>query len=212
MYKIYINETPLILAEVEEMKQFESENTGQLLIVEYMGKPTRLLNYIDMLEKSSKFMGVILYSSDHQQLVDDFAALYKIIEAAGGVIYNDAKQVLSILRMGIWDFPKGKIETDESKEETAVREVKEETGIQNLDIGAYIDRTYHTYKNKKGVRIIKKTYWYQMHSNDLNFVPQEDESIEEVRWLDQGLIMDPSTNTYNNIRDILQSSQKLAAS
>ena len=44
----------------------------------------------------------------------------------------------------------------EKKKETALREVEEETGVKNLKLGSKICVTKHTYRNKKGSRLIKK--------------------------------------------------------
>lgn len=203
MYKIYINETPLIIAEQNEIAQFEKSTDNQYLITEYMGKSTRLLNYIDMLEKSPKFAGVVLHSPDHEQLIDDFVSLYKIIEAAGGLVFNDKKEILAIFRRGFWDLPKGKIESEEEKADAAVREVEEETGIKDLTLGDYIGKTYHTFKNKKGHRVIKKTFWYHMHSNHTEFTPQAEEDISIVEWKPVEFLLDSETKTYANIRNIL---------
>lgn len=56
------------------------------------------------------------------------------IEAAGGLIVNQKKEILFIYRNGKWDLPKGKIESEENPPEAALREVKEETGLKNVKL------------------------------------------------------------------------------
>lgn len=53
------------------------------------------------------------------------------IPGAGGVVLNEAGQVLLVrYRSGAWAFPKGHVEPGEGPEQTAVREVREETGVR----------------------------------------------------------------------------------
>ena len=64
----------------------------------------------------------------------DFSDNYKVIEAAGGLVFNQKNEILMIFRNGKWDLPKGKLEAGESVESCAVREVEEECGVSDLKI------------------------------------------------------------------------------
>ncbi len=61
-----------------------------------------------------------------------------IIQAAGGLVKNEQNEILFIFRRGKWDLPKGKNDGDEIPRECAVREVKEETGLQKINAGKKI--------------------------------------------------------------------------
>jgi len=113
MYKIYINGTPILLMNTQEKEELlpSAEN---ILMAKYLGKPKYLLTYIDLLEKSKKFDSVVIYTENYNKLVDDFKGLYKIIEAAGGVVFNEKNEILMIFRLGYWDLPKGKIDKGET--------------------------------------------------------------------------------------------------
>ena len=50
------------------------------------------------------------------------------------MVYNDKGEILFIFRNGKWDLPKGGTEKNETMEETAMREVEEETGVNGLSI------------------------------------------------------------------------------
>lgn len=199
MYKIYINETPLILKSADKIEAAASERE---LVTRYPGKVKFLLNYADMLEKGKRFDKVTLYHEDVEQLFADFASQYKIIEAAGGVVFNAAGKVLLIFRRGFWDLPKGKLDPGEMKEAAAVREVQEETGLQQLDLGDLLGETYHTYKLGKN-RILKRTYWYKMHTLETNLVPQTEEDIEQAVWVELAPFLQEEDRIYKSIREVL---------
>jgi len=182
MYTIYINDTPLLLKEAAGMPKNSIGDT-QNIVARYAGKPKHLSGYIDMLEKTNRFQSITLYAEDYEKLVSDFFSLFKLIEAAGGLVLNPAGEILFIFRRGFWDLPKGKIDKGESPSEAALREVREETGLEQLDLGAELMITYHTYREKDGRRILKRTYWYRMETKERELHPQAEEDIEEAVWM-----------------------------
>nr|MBS0038250.1 hypothetical protein [Saprospiraceae bacterium] len=114
MYKIYINETPLILSRTSLLAAYTFYAKEQVLVVKYTGKTKHLLQYIDLLEKTNRYDAVIIHSDRYDDLKTDFKSLFKKIHAAGGVVKNPKNEVLFIFRKGHWDLPKGKIEKGES--------------------------------------------------------------------------------------------------
>ena len=54
----------------------------------------------------------------------------KKVVAAGGLVTNDKNELLTMFRRGKWDLPKGKLDEEETIEACALREVREETGIE----------------------------------------------------------------------------------
>ncbi len=201
MYKIYINETPLYLKSTDAVQGVVA--TENELIAAYPGKPKFLLNYVDMLEKSNRLAAITIHAEDVEVLFNVFAAHYKIVEAAGGVVFNQEKNILLIFRRGFWDLPKGKIDAGETKEAAAVREVQEETGLQQLELGESLGETYHTYKEGK-TRILKRTYWYTMYTSETNLVPQTEEDIEQAVWVELAPFLAEEDRIYGSIRDVVQ--------
>jgi 8-oxo-(d)GTP phosphatase len=127
---------------------------------------------------------------------------YLIINAAGGVVEKDG-QVLLIYRFKKWDLPKGKIDTGEKIEDTAVREVMEECNLSVL-IGPKICHTWHTYK-RNGNNILKKTSWYLMKClDDSAMKPQASENIEEIRWMNPIEINSALYESYPSIRHVFR--------
>jgi ADP-ribose pyrophosphatase YjhB (NUDIX family) len=130
---------------------------------------------------------LVLYSDDYGQLKSDFFSLFNIVIAAGGFIKNEKDEILFIFRRGHWDLPKGKLNSKkgsaEKKKDAAVREVREETGIERIDVVGKRARTHHIFFEKRE-RYLKKTYWYEMRApSGQPLKPQTEEDITEVRWV-----------------------------
>jgi len=123
---------------------------------------------------------VIIHSPDVEQLMTDFTSLFTVVEAAGGLVENDKNQFLFIYRRKFWDLPKGKFEKNETRKETAVREVQEETGVKGIKLKSKIATTYHVFKTKTGKKILKKSYWFHMKVRDQKLKPQKEEDIEKA--------------------------------
>ena len=131
-----------------------------------------------------------------------FCSSYKLIKAAGGVVYNHNNQLLMILRNGKWDLPKGKIEKGESIKACAMREVEEESGVSGLKITKRLIDTYHTYQ-LNGEKILKHTYWFKMKTNfNGMFIPQAEERITQVCWVNEEDIIKRLNNSFKNLTDI----------
>jgi 8-oxo-dGTP pyrophosphatase MutT (NUDIX family) len=207
MYKIYINETPLILAKLNSLEELPAAGPNKL-VNRYPGLAKMLLNYVDMLEKNQQFEYVYLYSEDYEQLVADFKSHYKLIEAAGGLVYNPKQEILAIFRRGSWDLPKGKIDPGETPPLAAVREVQEETGLQEIQLGPHLLDTYHTYRLKSGKRVLKRTYWYRMETNDIDLIPQSEEDIEKAVWIAPQTFLAEEHPMYKTIRNVVEAGLK----
>jgi len=83
-------------------------------------------------------------------------------------------------------MPKGRIEDGNDREESALREVQEETGLNSkkLVIQSKLISTWHT-TSHKSIKYLKKTHWYLMEydGKDDDTSPQVEEGIIECRWV-----------------------------
>lgn len=122
----------------------------------------------------------------------------KII-AAGGIVENEEGKILFQFRRGKWDLPKGKLDDGESIEECALREVEEETGLTNIELGEFIGVTHHFY-TEKDTEIEKETHWFAMKiTGNPKLVPQLEEDITELRWVAENELKDYLSNSFDNI-------------
>ena len=63
--------------------------------------------------------------------------------SAGAIVFRGPFYLLLHYQSGHWDFPKGGIEKGEKTEETVRREVREETGIADLEFIPGFKKTIH---------------------------------------------------------------------
>lgn len=110
---------------------------------------------------------------------------------AGGVVFRrleqDRIQILMIQdRLGRWTIPKGHVEEGESLEQTALREVAEETGLTHLRLGEKLDKLHFFYR-KEGKLIFMTTYVFLMEAlgDSDNIIPEDSEGIVDAKWFDQ---------------------------
>jgi len=202
MYEIYYNDKIIRLLH-SNMQSFYRKTSDKVLNVHYPGKNKHIHSYLDKIEKSRVLEEINVYATDLKGLKEAFFGVFKIVEAAGGLVLNEKGEMLLIFRRGSWDLPKGKIDPDETKKEAAVREVIEETGVQDVVRLNKLVTTYHIYKTKHSAkRMLKPTYWYLMASHTTGVTPQEEEDIELVEWVS---LKDLSRKKpmYSNISQVL---------
>ncbi len=123
--------------------------------------------------------------------------------SAGGVVVKDAVHILLARREEHWQLPKGLVEEGEKIEETAIREVKEETGINARIIKPLGKINYWYYR--EGKRIYKTVYFFLMEaiSGDIK---EHDSEMDEVRWFEMDEALEKIA--YRNEKDILEKVKK----
>jgi 8-oxo-dGTP pyrophosphatase MutT (NUDIX family) len=75
--------------------------------------------------------------------------------SAGIILVNRGKYLLLRYGAGHWDFPKGNIEPGETPEQAALRELKEETGIEKVRLVAGFSRAMKYFYRREGQTIFK---------------------------------------------------------
>ena len=194
MYKIFINDKPFFITN-------SKLNIDDDLEIIFFNKT--LFDSLLQSTKNNDFKGSILICEDVEMVFQLFASHYKLIEAAGGLVFNSNNDLLLIERLGVWDLPKGKIDAGETPEIAALREVEEECAVNGLSIEYLVCKSYHTYFFKDNY-VLKRTYWYKMNTsfNGL-LVPQDDENITKVEWQHFDKKNVTNLNTYESIKEVL---------
>ena len=190
MYKVFVNDCPIILTDNKKnATNFSSVNFESIQVDEI----------VDQIFQN-RLEGVFLFCENLSACWQQFKSYFISQKAAGGKVLNSNNEVLFIYRFNKWDLPKGKLEKGESISECAIREVEEECGITNLQILKPLGTTYHIYK-EKGNTILKTTYWFLM-STDYSgkLTPQIKEGIEQVVFKKEAEIDKALENTYENIK------------
>lgn len=104
--------------------------------------------------------------------------------SAGGVVFNSDKILLLRKFNGGWVLPKGHVKKGETFSQTALREVKEESGIK-AEIGEYIDKIEYQYYNfRKKKKSIKTVHWFTMYSHEMNFIPLKKEGFNGAQYVE----------------------------
>jgi 8-oxo-dGTP pyrophosphatase MutT (NUDIX family) len=114
----------------------------------------------------------------------------KLEISAGGVAFRQRRQIIEVALISVgdkgrWQLPKGLVDKKESTEAAAMREVREEAGIDTELVGR-IDKIEYWYFSKYGpepARIHKFVYFYLLKylSGD---VGDHDAEVNEARWVE----------------------------
>lgn len=113
-------------------------------------------------ERAFSAGGVVLRQSDHGP------------ELVLGRRRHDGRRV-------IWSLPKGTPDGDETPEQTAMREVREETGLQVRILDTIGDIHYRFVRD--GRRIDKTVHYYLMEATGGDLA-DHDQEFEDVRWFE----------------------------
>jgi 8-oxo-dGTP pyrophosphatase MutT (NUDIX family) len=194
MYKVFVNDKPLFLT-----NEIFKETDFQLFLLESIDFKQLIVKMFQ-----NKIQKAYLYYPDEKEIMKVLKTKIPVNKAGGGLVYNKNGDVLFIFRNGKWDLPKGGTEKGEDIEQTSMREVEEETGVNGLKIIKKLQKTYHIFK-RNGVYKLKITHWFEMQT-DFEGIPegQIDEGIDKVEWKNPTQIQEALKNSYENIKLLFQ--------
>ncbi|OYU79086.1 MAG: NUDIX hydrolase [Flavobacterium sp. BFFFF1] len=199
MYKVFVNDKPLFLT-----NEIVKETDFQLFLLESADIKKVITKIFQ-----NKIQKAYLYHPDEKEIMKTLKSKMPVQKAGGGIVYNKKDEVLFIFRNGKWDLPKGGIEKGEEIEYTALREVEEETGVGKLVITDKLQKTYHIFK-RNGRYKLKITHWFEMRSSyDGALLPQLEEGIEKVAWLNPDEVTEALKNSYENIKLLFEEEKLL---
>lgn len=133
--------------------------------------------------------------------------------SAGGVVVRRGPpgiEVALTARKGgtVWCLPKGLLEPDETPEQTALREVREETGLSGRLIEKLGEITYWYASKEEGARFHKTVHFYLMAyaGGDIR---NHDFEVDEVRWFSGPEAL--AVLSYASEREIAQKALEVAS-
>lgn len=197
-YKLFYNETILSIVRYEHYIQTDTipKNCFMYESISDLAKIILLF-----LHKNQSIKIICKNPQEEKVLWKDIKKYFLLERAAGGIVFKE-NSVLSIYRLKRWDFPKGHVEMGETDNQTAIREVMEETGIDELSICKDLGYTYYVF-SRNNQFILKETHWYQMQTTSNKIlVAQAEEGIEKATWIPINNINTVISNTYPSLIDL----------
>lgn len=131
-----------------------------------------------------------------------------IVSSAGGVVVMGNSVLLLRKLNGDWVLPKGRIEENEVPDDTARREVKEESGIKT-DVLCFVGETRYDFRSSWNSHdmITKKVDWYLMAAKNMHLVPQREEGFVEAKFIHTGKIEE--TVRYEDEKQIIKKALRI---
>jgi ADP-ribose pyrophosphatase YjhB (NUDIX family) len=199
MHKIYFEKRCIIICDPSE-EALSDPNSVEF----HPGERIDVHALVRMFEVQDTLSRIYIPTLDIEQTYRRICGEFREVNAAGGLVSNRRGDYLLISRSGLWDLPKGHQEAGEDIEVTALREVQEETGVEELELRRLICITDHVYL-RGGVWHLKHTWWYDMlYTNPTDLTPQREEDISKAAWVAKSSLPPFLKNTYPSIQEVFR--------
>jgi 8-oxo-dGTP pyrophosphatase MutT (NUDIX family) len=130
--------------------------------------------------------------------------------SAGGVVFRveHGAPLFLLIRDSYanWGFPKGHLEAGERAEDAALREVREETGLEDIVLRGTVD-TIDWYFRFRGRLIHKVCHFFLMETTQSETAPQRAEGITACQWV--GYAQASEAVSYANARLVLRRAHEM---
>jgi 8-oxo-dGTP pyrophosphatase MutT (NUDIX family) len=200
--KIYFGSKPLFLCDFVDKTIEPFVHHDDAVFIDELNAHT-IKTIIHEMQQPNVHAGVF-YHANLDELKKALFKKFTIVQAAGGLVTNEKDEMLMIFRRGMWDLPKGKLDKGEKLEDCAVREVTEETGLKNVELGSPLFITYHTY-HEGSKFILKESHWYNMKARgEQQLVPQTEEDIHDIKWVKRVELKNYMKKSFLSVTDVLQ--------
>ena len=199
MHKIYIENRCIIICPPDEQSLSDPN-----AILYNIGTSVDIPALVGLFEASDSLAKVFIPTDDIEGTYRRICAEFVEVNAGGGLVSNRRGDFLLINRNGMWDLPKGHQDPGEEISVTALREVQEETGIDELMLRELICITDHCYR-REGIWHLKHTWWYEMlYTAPADLIPQQEEDIAKAAWVAKSSLPIFLTNTYPSIAEVFR--------
>ena len=199
MHKIYFEKRCIIICSPDE-QALSDPNAVEF----HFGGSINIHTLVAMFEASASLSRIYIPTDDVAGMYRRVCAEFREVDAAGGLVSNRRGDYLLIQRSGLWDLPKGHRDPGEDIETTALREVREETGVDQLELRGLICVTDHCYL-RNGIWHLKHTWWYDMlYTDPVDLTPQREEDIARAAWVARSSLPPFLKNTYPSILEVFR--------
>lgn len=198
-YHFFYNKATLIFTNELEKKDSTSASVE---CFDY-AREGDLLYPMDLFLHQQRSLIVRMKPDLENKLLWEFLSYFRVEKAAGGIVENEKGEYLCIQRFGFRDLPKGHVEAGETFEQTALREVEEETGVGNLTIVRPLRQTYHIFVHADEF-VLKQTQWFAMKTSFNGVLKaQTEEQITDACWLSPDKMQSLYPQFYPSLRLLL---------
>jgi ADP-ribose pyrophosphatase YjhB (NUDIX family) len=199
MHKIYIEKRCIIICPPDELTLSDPN-----AVLYNIGTNVDIRSLVEMFETSDSLTKVFIQTDDIEGTYRRICSEFVEVNAGGGLVSNRRGDYLLISRSGMWDLPKGHQDPGEEISVTALREVQEETGIDQLMLRDLICITDHCYR-RDGKWHLKHTWWYDMlYTDPVDLTPQTEEDISKAAWVAKSSLPPYLLNTYPSIVEVFR--------
>lgn len=199
MRKIYFEKRCIIICPPDEQALSDPN-----AILYNIGTSVDIHSLVGMFETSDSLLKVYIPTGDPEGTYRRICGEFVEVNAGGGLVSNRRGDYLLISRNGLWDLPKGHQDPGEEISVTALREVREETGIDQLMLRDLICVTDHCYR-RDGKWHLKHTWWYDMlYTDPTDLTPQTEEDISKAAWVAKSSLPPYLHNTYPSIIEVFR--------
>ena len=199
MHKIYFEKRCIIICPPQEQALSDPN-----AIIYNIGTNVDIHLLVGIFETSDTLQRVYIPTEDVEDTYHRICSEFLEVNAAGGLVSNKRGDFLLIRRNGMWDLPKGHQDPGEDISTTALREVREETGIDQLESRGLICITDHCYR-RNDIWHLKHTWWYDMLYTEPNeLTPQREEDISKAAWVAKSSLPPYLLNTYPSILEVFK--------
>ena len=199
MHRIYFEKRCIMICHPDD-QLLSDPNIVQFTL----GESPDIHALVGMVEASDSLQRVCIPTEDTEGTYRKICAEFLEVNAGGGLVSNRRGDYLLISRNSLWDLPKGHQDPGEDIAVTALREVQEETGIEDLVLQDLICITDHCYR-RNGIWHLKHTWWYDMlHTDPTDLTPQTEEDITKASWVAKSSLPPYLLNTYPSIVEVFR--------
>lgn len=113
---------------------------------------------------------------------------------SGGIVFRkNSKNEVEILLIkdakDRWTIPKGHVEPGEEPGATAEREIREETGLEDMEVHSWLGRVNFRYRRQQSLVLMTMHIWLVEGLGDTNKLNPE-EWLKDVKWLPSAQAID----------------------